>query len=374
VAQLAQQQLQAFADDFRRTYAESRRRLQQMTTLYEVSSLIGATVNPREVVERTVEGLKRLVPGEATALYLLEEGRLTLEELSLPEGQSPERHSRVALSGDLLGQCLARGQVVLSDEVASLSQHHQQSSAMAVPLSTGSQQLGAVLLVRERARPHQEEDRRLAEMVAFQAAMALQNARLATTDGLTGLYNRRYFEQVLQFECERAARVGRPLGLLMIDIDHFKRYNERFGHPAGDEVLRLVATTLAEQLRRTDIVARFGGEEFAAILPEDDQAAVAVAAERLRQAVELRAAVRFEGRELPGVRVSIGGTSLSGRSAAPRTLIRAADAALRKAKRAGRNRCLVQRPALSAGATQASSGHADPGHLRRELAATESAT
>jgi diguanylate cyclase (GGDEF)-like protein len=227
---------------------------------------------------------------------------------------------------------------------------------LAVPLSTGPKTLGAALVVRGEGEPFAEEERRLAEMIATQAAMALQNARLATTDALTSLNNRRYFEQALAFECERARRTGRPLGLLIADVDHFKRFNERFGHPAGDEVLRQVAGTMANQLRRTDIVARIGGEEFAAILPEDDLGAATVAAERLRQAVELRPPLWFEGVELPPVRMSVGGASLSGDAVTPAGLIRAADDALRQAKRAGRNRSLVVGTAPDTGGGLADSG------------------
>lgn len=334
-ARLDQQQLQAYADDFRRTFVEARRRLQQMTALYEVSSAIGSTVDVNEVLARTTEGLGRLLPGDCAAIYLLDEQGSALarrETLYCPEGRLPPPES-VTLGEGPLGRCLAQGQMVLEGP--------GEAWTLALPVSVGAELFGALLLVRPAEQLLTDEDRHLAEMLISQAGMALQNARLVTTDAMTGLYNRRYFDKALDFECERARRARRPLGLLMVDVDHFKRFNERFGHLAGDEVLRLVASALANQLRRTDIVARVGGEEFGAILPEDNRESVAVAAERLRRAVEQTPPLLFEGRELPGVRVSVGGASLSPDKVSPELLISSADRALRQAKRRGRNRSTV---------------------------------
>ena len=346
-ARLAQRQLESYADDFRRTYAEARRLLQQMTALYEFSRSIGATIDPSDVLIRTTEGLRRLLPSDGVAIYLLDNDQRAArrQAVAFPDGLAEPPRTAARDRGPL-GRCLARGQIVLEGTRQSAVDRRNPAWTLALPLLAGSRQLGALLLVRPGSRRFSEEERHLAEMVASQTAMAVQNARLVATDGLTGLYNRRYFEQALAFECDRARRVGRPLGLLMVDIDHFKRFNERFGHPAGDEVLRMVAATLAGQLRRTDIVARVGGEEFAAILPENDHAAVGLAAERLRRAVERRPPLIHEGHELPGVHVTVGGVSLPGQAVTPRPLIRAADGALRQAKRAGRNRSAIARAAV----------------------------
>ena len=340
-ARLAQQQLQSYADDFRRTYAESRQLLHQMTTLYEVSSAIGATVDPDEVLARTTEGLRRLLPGHSLAIYLLDDDEQSAQRQAFySPTDMDEPPQTVAVNGGPLGRSLTTGHAVLEGAGTRVSGRGDRSWTLALPLSVGSKRLGAVLVSR-KGPPFADDDRHLAELVVSQTAMALQNSRLATTDPLTGLYNRRYFEKALAFECDRAHRVGRPLGLLIMDIDQFKRYNERFGHPAGDQVLRQVASTLSSQLRRTDIVSRLGGEEFAAILPEDSRDAVAAAAERLRHAVVQHSAPVFEGQELPSVRVSVGGVSLPGDKASPQALIDAADRALRQAKRRGRNRSVV---------------------------------
>lgn len=339
-ARLVQQQLQSYADDFRRTYAESRQRLARMTALYEVSTAINGTADPEAVLLRFMDGLARLVPHDAATIYLLDDAerpsRRRLTRRTNAGLKPPARPNR-----RLVGRCLAECQALLEGP-STRGQEGTESWTLALPLTAGQRLLG-VALIERRGEAFGHEERHLAEMVAAQAAMALQNARLAVTDSLTSLYNRRYFEQALELECERARRSGRPIGLLLIDIDHFKRYNDRFGHQAGDAVLRSVAATLADHLRRTDIVARIGGEEFAAILPENDTHAVAAAAERLRRAVEARPTLVFEGHPLPGVSISVGGTSLRNASLSPRALIRTADQALRQAKRSGRNQTIVLR-------------------------------
>jgi diguanylate cyclase (GGDEF)-like protein len=342
-AHTAQQQLQTYADDFRRTYAESRHRLQRMTALYEASSAIGSTIDPSAILSRTIDGLRRLLPDDSAAIYLVEEAELVAQRraLSLQPG-TEEPPESVTVEESALGQTLSSGLAVLEGPDYSASTDRAAAIwRLSLPIGGATRRQGVLLLLRQAAEPFTDEERSLAEMIASQTAMALQNAHLAITDPLTGLYNRRYFEQALAFESERARRVHRPLGLLMIDIDHFKNFNEQYGHPAGDEVLRLVATTLTRALRRTDIIARVGGEEFAAILPEDDLPDVAIAAERLRRAVELTPPPVYEGCLLPGVRISVGGAAREGEAIVPRQLVLEADTALRMAKQRGRNQVVL---------------------------------
>lgn len=155
---------------------------------------------------------------------------------------------------------------------------------------------------------------------------------LATTDGLTGLKNRRTFGAELAEEHARAIRYRQPLSLLLLDVDHFKQYNDAHGHPAGDAVLRRVAEELSRTARDTDMAARYGGEEFAVILPFTDEAGSLAIAERVR------AAIAGGGWELPPVTVSIGVGTLSLDTPTPDSLIACADSALYQSKEAGRNR------------------------------------
>jgi two-component system, cell cycle response regulator len=172
-------------------------------------------------------------------------------------------------------------------------------------------------------------------IVELQRALLASNRRLeelSRTDGLTGVANRRAFDAELTTRFEHARRYGRPLALLMIDIDHFKKVNDTFGHQAGDLVLERIARVLQRTTRQSDFVARFGGEEFVVLLPETPLL------EGLRVAEKIRAAVAAE--DLPThVTVSVGVATIEQPELdSPDALVAAADAALYRAKRSGRNR------------------------------------
>jgi diguanylate cyclase (GGDEF)-like protein len=160
--------------------------------------------------------------------------------------------------------------------------------------------------------------------------------RLSTVDGLTQIFNKRYFTDTLERELSRARRYDRPLALMMFDIDHFKRCNDTFGHRAGDHVLRQVAELVRDRSRKVDVVARYGGEEFAVILPEIDLHGAAKFAETIREMVEQTRFV-FEGRHIP-LTVSVGVAELEPHIANADDLIQTADGRLYRAKQSGRNR------------------------------------
>jgi diguanylate cyclase (GGDEF)-like protein len=172
--------------------------------------------------------------------------------------------------------------------------------------------------------------------------------RLTVLDGLTGVPNRRHFEEFLDREVARAVRHRRSLALALLDIDHFKQVNDRLGHVAGDMTLRQVAATAAGVARRDELFARYGGEEFALVLPEADAAQAAAACERLRAAVAAHEfvfnKVRYEVTVSVGVGVTDGLSDVT-----PAELVRAADAQLYRAKATGRNRVCAPDPADRAG-------------------------
>ncbi len=181
--------------------------------------------------------------------------------------------------------------------------------------------------VRERTRALEEANQRLAQ--------------LAITDGLTGLFNHRHLHERLALEVERALRDGVPVAMLMIDVDHFKMYNDRHGHPAGDEILRTLGRLFAEERRANDVVARYGGEEFALLLAGIDRPQAAQLAERLRGRI---AGYDFpHGGEQPGGRltVSIGVAACPTDARTDEALIKAAYEALYRAKKAGRDRVVI---------------------------------
>jgi diguanylate cyclase (GGDEF)-like protein len=162
-------------------------------------------------------------------------------------------------------------------------------------------------------------------------------SRTAMLDGLTGLFNRAYFDQRLTQSLALVARGGDPFGCILIDIDHFKSINDQFGHPFGDRVLRSVATALASDCRQEDVVCRYGGEEFAVLTPGQAIKGAAVLAERKRAAIE-QLAFSHEGRPVR-VTCSIGVTDST--VGPPDQILTIADACMYQAKRAGRNRLVV---------------------------------
>lgn len=168
-----------------------------------------------------------------------------------------------------------------------------------------------------------------------------QYERAAMFDGLTGIHNRRWLDETLHRMVRRhEAQAGGKLALSLIDIDHFKGFNDKFGHAAGDHVLTEVASMLAANLRPTDLVARFGGEEFVIIFPDTDVTAAMQAAERVRVAVGAKVLAMPDGTKLPTVTISMGLATFRSGQTVP-DLLKAADQAMYQAKQAGRNRLVV---------------------------------
>jgi diguanylate cyclase (GGDEF)-like protein len=221
----------------------------------------------------------------------------------------------------------------------------EQISALTVPLEPISP-LGrpsGLITVGRHGHPFSDDDKDLLQSLVGQAALALDNVRLhqevqrqAQTDLLTGLVNHGRFQAVLTYELEQVRRYHYPVGLIMIDIDDFKRVNDTYGHPQGDLVLHSVGRVLQETSREGDTAARYGGEEMAVILPHADIDGAAAIAERIRNAVEALEIPRLDGEGSLRVTTSVGvSASLEG---APEQLIADADGALYRAKREGKNR------------------------------------
>jgi two-component system cell cycle response regulator len=218
-------------------------------------------------------------------------------------------------------------------------------SLLTVPLRARNRTLGALVLAGRRGTFDSASQRVLA-ILANQAAATLSLIRdkerqteLAVRDGLTGLYNRRAFNELLAQAVAREDRQGGRFGLLILDLDHFKKLNDTFGHPAGDAALKSAAEVLKQHLRRGDQAARYGGEEFVVILPGTDEAGAQHLAERVREAVEKNRLV-FEGAKL-SLTASFGLAMWPGDGKEPDALLASADRALYAAKQAGRNRVTV---------------------------------
>ena len=230
------------------------------------------------------------------------------------------------------------------DELAPAAGEPVGASLVAVPLKSSTTVIGVLLLWdREAGEDFTDDDLTTLRTFTSQATVAVDNVllheeaqRLSITDGLTGLWNYRYFTMTVGKEIERAARFSRPLSLLLLDLDHFKLVNDVYGHQRGDAVLVELAGRVRAQVRDVDTVARYGGEEFVAILPETDEAGAVQAAERIRAAVRRRP-FGDPGEQPLDVTVSIGVAVFPLHGASSTTLLRRADEALYAAKRAGRD-------------------------------------
>ncbi|HWQ10767.1 MAG TPA: sensor domain-containing diguanylate cyclase, partial [Holophaga sp.] len=227
---------------------------------------------------------------------------------------------------------------------------------ISLPLRTGGQVFGVLTLFRAKGRPLGKDQVQALYAAVNHLALALRNATLfsqvkirADHDGLTRIHNRRAFDERLVEELRRHQRYHHPMSLLMLDIDHFKTINDRYGHLVGDHVLREVGRILSETLRSTDFTARYGGEEFAIILPLTAEEQSRVLAERLRTLI---AGAHFvHGGEAFSITVSIGvATLFAGALTKRKDLLEKADKALYQAKNLGRNQvCTAIGPVSRAG-------------------------
>ena len=221
----------------------------------------------------------------------------------------------------------------------------QDNPQIVVPVSFLDQFVGVFFVqAADRARTWQESEILLLQTVADQVAIAIKHARLyvksqqeALRDGLTGVSNRRYFDLQFDRECKNAQRKGSTFALVMIDIDHFKAVNDNYGHHVGDRVLRHTAQLLRDELRTLDTLTRYGGEEFAIILPNANRENARLVAERLRSSL-----CTIDAPDVQKITASFGVAVYPNDADTPAELLKAADKALYHAKRTGRNRvCLA---------------------------------
>jgi diguanylate cyclase (GGDEF)-like protein len=249
-----------------------------------------------------------------------------------------------------------------------------------VPLLALGQTIGVLHLVRDGG-PFDMDEQWHAGRLAEQVALALSNARLLRTmeglamaDSLTGLSNMRFFDPLLEREIAISEREGTPVGLLMVDVDHFKRFNDTHGHPAGDAALRSFADLLRSTVRESDAVARYGGEEFVVLLRDSDLEAAAATAEKLRNAAE-QLVIELGAGRFARLTASFGVVSTDTHGHDRTNLVAIADQALYRAKQLGRNRVVVAERTKAAGPKTAGGRDAPaptrPARARRGATARE---
>ena len=330
-----------------RLHSLEQRRAAQLETINALAKQTASVLDLKELLPKVCALVLESFPVDQVAV-LLKEGDLLV--VSAQQGRLTPllaEGARLPVGAGLAARAMASGKTVVENDVRKVAGYvagySETVSEMCLPLVSAGQPLGVLALESASAGAFRAADLRALESVADICAIAIQNAhyfeqarRMAFVDGLTGVYNRRYFEQRILEELERAARYSGGLAVLMLDIDLFKRVNDEFGHLLGDEVLRQLSTILTQQLRKVDVVCRYGGEEFSILVPQTTGEHAMGVAEKLRKVIEDWS---FPGVPRP-VTVSIGVADFPENGATRDELVKAADAALYAAKQAGRNRVL----------------------------------
>ena len=337
-------------------YTETRRKAQEFEALYQVSRTMASTLDLQNILTRISETVSSLLQAQAMALMLLGPDGRTLSTVAgynlFDEAPTRTAEGRRGMSPSLVAIREKRPVTVSdvrTDEVygawLATARERGFTSFLAIPLVVQDRPLGCMNLYMIERHEFAPDEIQLLSTFASQAAVSIENARLfeearqlAITDPLTGLANHRQFYDQLEREFRRAQRYQRPLTLLMLDLDRFKAFNDRFGHLAGDHALRETADVLRQNARSVDILARYGGEEFAIILPETDIQRGTAHAERIRSAVASHAFLSQETGLEHSVTVSIGVAALTPTLQKIEELVHGADQALYRAKAAGRNR------------------------------------
>jgi len=342
------------AGSLQKARADLDRKVLELYMLYNISKVLSSSLEKSDLLTKAVEFAGSGLNIDLATVMLVdhETQELSMGAHTASAGEVFAKR-KYRMGEGIFGLAAADGKARILDSVAlknelsqdTLGLHFDFSSAVIIPLSTQGRIIGLLSLFRRAPGSFSNEEFNLLVTVSEHITLALENERLyreiktlAITDGLTGLYNHRFFRTKLEEEVERGRRYGHPFSLIMIDVDNFKTYNDLNGHLAGDSVLRELGCLLKLNLRSSDSVARYGGEEFVVLLSETDKQSALSMAERLRAAVQDHS-FPFRERQPGGMlTISLGVASFPLDATYPDELVKKADAALYLAKSAGKNR------------------------------------
>jgi diguanylate cyclase (GGDEF)-like protein/PAS domain S-box-containing protein len=331
-----------------RIFRELEKRSETATMLAKMGELLQSCTTRDEVFAAALGFAPKIFPAVPGAVSMLDASRSVAEVIgSWSACQLPATvfeptscwalrtgHPHLVLAGDSTARCAHAAGV--------------KNTYLCTPILAQGETLGIVHFQATEEVPELDSSElSFKTTFAGQVGLSVANIKLrealrtqSIKDALTGLYNRRYMEETLAREVRRAARAQQSLGIIMLDLDHFKNFNDTYGHDAGDAVLRETGAFLFKNIRAEDFVCRFGGEEFVVILPTADLAATRGRAERVRSKMK-ELTIVHQGRSMGMITISVGVATFPEHGVSPKELMAAADAALYEAKRGGRDQVVV---------------------------------
>jgi len=345
------------AENFKKTQSLNEKlesKIRQSESLLDLGQDLASSLNLEETMRIIIRGMETMFNYQSGALFLVRETKsgpnfVPMKYITPYEKIFENYQLSYNETDNIMGWVSHHKKSLLlvdTQETKLQTILEKELSVMVVPLIVESAVIGAIYLGHSKPNFFNEEALELLRNVAYLSAMTIKNAELyektftkAITDGLTGLYTHRYFQERLTEEIKYASRYGKKLALVMIDLDHFKQYNDTLGHPEGDKILKEFASLLKAYTRDSDIVCRIGGDEFTVLLKQVDKKNAIQKAEAIRQAVRSR----FYERPVQ-VTSSIGLACFPDDSTTKKDLVKSADEALYKSKKLGRNRVSVAPP------------------------------
>jgi len=327
-----------------------------LNVLRSTINAISTSIEIREIVESAGNNLPNLFDFSSFGIFWKEDSLLFLcqEESCSPSFTQEVVKNMVNVLSTLGEESIDIEQITLQVEKRKLRPKQMMmdpkanlKSHLTLPLTVEGEILGCISLNSDQPNAFDVQDLQFLSVIGYQMAATLKHFQrfssiknIAIYDTLTGLHNRRYFEERLGVDTQKSFYSGSPLSLVMVDIDHFKKVNDTFGHTEGDQVLCKISSLLKNSVRKKDTVARYGGEEFILILPEASLESSFVIAERIRRLVENTS---FEvGRAQVKITISMGISNFpSHRAKSKEELVKMADQALYDAKREGRNKVCI---------------------------------
>ncbi|MBI3778545.1 MAG: diguanylate cyclase [Gammaproteobacteria bacterium] len=354
-------ELGELAETFNRMAAAIGDKTSRIAALNEIAIQITSIHSLRELLDEIMRRGMQLTGAQAACVAFYSEEKRSFGEW-ITQGLSDHFVKNMNFRpGGLADEAFLAATHILSNDrpetrhkLSRLTHEESILSFVCLPLTSRTSRLGVIYFYRKDRDYFLPDEIEILNTFAHLAAGAIESARLhertqdlAVTDKLTGLRNRRMFDQRLMEEIAHATRNAKPLSLLMIDVDDFKRINDTHGHVGGDRVLQILGHVLSGQLWKVDLAARYGGEEFAVILPQTDFQAATNVAERIRRSIE-ETTIPMPDKHSVGVTVSVGVACFPRCGENPESLIEHADQALYTAKKEGKNRVCLYRNILKA--------------------------